>query len=121
MEILIVLAIIGAIVAIGVPKLANRKGQMRSEIQRIAVLSREIFNAARLQNRTFRLVFDLGINGARYYVESAAGQVQLLTEEQQKELDEKTSERREALAKQRDCEFPLPSAQACQDFVAAEH
>jgi general secretion pathway protein H len=99
MEIMIVVAIIAAVVAVGAPKLANQKNKMRGEIQRIAILSREVFNAARLQNRTFRIVFDMAPGGQhKYYVESAAGQATLLTEEKQKELDEKTSMRKEELA-----------------------
>lgn len=99
MEIMIVVAIIAGVVAIGIPRLANQKGRMRSEVQRIAVLSREIFNAARLQNRTFRLVFEMGATSSRFYVESAPGQVALLSEEQQKELDEETDDREAELKK----------------------
>ncbi len=69
MEIMIVVAIIAGVVAIGIPRLANQKGRMRSEVQRIAVLSREIFNAARLQSRTFRLVFEMSASSSRLYVD----------------------------------------------------
>ncbi len=107
MEIMIVVAIIAGIVAIGIPRLANQKGRMRSEIQRIAVLSREVFNAARLQNRTFRIVFEMGASTSRFYVESAPGQVALLSEDQQKELDEKTSMDKEEIAKRNPNKFEL--------------
>lgn len=96
---MIVVAIIAGLVAIGVPRLANQKGRMRSEVQRIAVLSREVFNAARLQNRTFRIVFEMGQSSSKFYVESANGQIALLNEAQQKDLDEKTSMDKEELAK----------------------
>lgn len=96
---MIVVAIIAAMVAIGIPRLANQKGRMRSEVQRIAVLSREVFNAARLQNRTFRIVFEMGASSSKYYVESAPGQVTLLSEEQQKDLEEETDMREEELKK----------------------
>ncbi len=107
MEIMIVVAIIAGLVAIGVPRLANQKGRMRSEVQRIAVLSREVFNAARLQNRTFRIVFELSQSSSKYYVESANGQIALLNEAQRKDFDEKTSMDKEELAKLNPTKFEL--------------
>lgn len=104
---MIVVAIIAAMVAIGIPRLANQKGRMRSEVQRIAVLSREVFNAARLQNRTFRIVFEMGASSSKYYVESAPGQVAMLSEEQQEDLDEKTSMDKEELAKRNPNKFEI--------------
>lgn len=107
MEILIVVAIIGAVVAIGVPKLTNKRGKMRSEIQRIAVLSRELFNAARLQNRTYRLAFEMNKETAKFHVESANGQITVLNEEQQKELQDKSSVDREEYLKSHAPQFEV--------------
>lgn len=107
MEIMIVVAIIAAVVAIGAPKLVNKRGQMRSEIQRIAVLSRELFNAARLSNRTYRIAFDMGQDTARFYVESANGQVAVMTEEQQKDFNDKISVDREEILKNKAGKFEL--------------
>ncbi len=107
MEIMIVVAIIAGLVAIGVPRLANQKGRMRSEVQRISVLSREVFNAARLQNRTFRIVFEMGASSSKYYVESANGQIALLNEAQQQEFNEKTSMDQEEAAKLNPNRFEL--------------
>ena len=48
LEIMIVLAIVGAVLAMGAPKLFNSGTAARSAIRKIAIMTREIRNTARL-------------------------------------------------------------------------
>jgi general secretion pathway protein H len=60
-EILITVAIIAAVVAIGVPRLGRSLGsQIRAISRKIIVLNKQIHHSARLKNKTYRLVIDFG-------------------------------------------------------------
>ncbi len=86
-EIMIVITIIAAVMAIGAPLLVNKKSKMKSTIQKIAVMAREVHSLAKLENRTYRIVLSMNQDkGHSYWVESANGQVGLLSEEKEKEL-----------------------------------
>lgn len=87
-EILVVLAIIGGILVTVAPRLGDKKTQMQSTVRALASTSREIHNAARLFNSTYRLVINMDAEeGHSYYIESAPGNIALLTDEQQKEAE----------------------------------
>lgn len=95
-EIMVVIGIIAAVVAIGAPKLFNTTNQMRSTVRKMAIMTRDIRNIARLYNSTARLVIVMNDKeGHSYVVESAPGNATLLSEDQQKELDSMTSSQRE--------------------------
>lgn len=68
-------------------------------VMKIATMTREIRNVARLYNVTGRLVISMGDekdpNKHAYWVESAPGVITLMTEDQQKELEKLTSSQRE--------------------------
>ena len=84
-EIMIVVAIIAAVLAIGGPKLFNTKNQMRSAVRRLAVTTRDMRNVARLKNSTVRLVIDMSSPKThKYIIESAPGTIGLKSEEQEK-------------------------------------
>ncbi|MES2965603.1 MAG: prepilin-type N-terminal cleavage/methylation domain-containing protein [Bdellovibrionota bacterium] len=98
-EIMIVLAIIVGVLTIAAPKMFSTASAMRTAIRKLAITSREVRNNARMYNMTTRLVLDMKKEGAHsYWVESANGEVTLLSEEQQKELDRLTELQREGEA-----------------------
>jgi general secretion pathway protein H len=78
--------IIGTILATIAPKLVDRKMRMRESVRKLASLTREVHNASRLYNATYRLVITMDDKkGHSYTVESAPGNVTLLTEDQAEE------------------------------------
>jgi general secretion pathway protein H len=94
-EIMVVVAIIAAVLAIGAPKLFNTTNQMRSAVRKLAVTTRSIRNVARLKNSTVRLVLNMEADkNHSYAVEAANGVVPLMSEEQEKELKKLTSSQR---------------------------
>ncbi len=92
-EIMVVLAIIGAVMVTVAPRLVDKKSEMKQAVRQLAGLTREIHNAARLYNATFRLVLRLQEGKVHSYsVESASGNVTLLSEEQQEDLEDASSD-----------------------------
>jgi general secretion pathway protein H len=59
-EIMIVLAIIGGIIAMAMPYVTNRNPQTKAFLRKFTVMSRELHTRAKLQGAVFRLVIDLG-------------------------------------------------------------
>jgi general secretion pathway protein H len=95
-EIMIVLAIIGGMLAIGAPRLFNSSSAMRGAVRKMAVMTRDLRNTARLTNSTMRIVISMDDEkGHSYWIESAPGNVTLLSEEQEKELSSLTSSQQE--------------------------
>jgi len=95
-EIMIVIAIIGGVLVIGVPKMFSTSTAMRGAIRKIAVMTRDIRNNSRLYGVTTRLVLTTNKEkGYSYAVESSPGVVLMMTEEKQSELDKLTSAQRD--------------------------
>lgn len=95
-EIMIVLAIVVGVLAVGAPRLFSTSNTMRDQVRRLATLTREIRNNARLYNSTTRLAIQMSDEkGFKYWVESAPGVVALLSEEQQDDLNRLTEIQRE--------------------------
>ncbi len=93
-EIMIVLVIIGAVLALAVPKLSNSKNKIKEEVKHIAVVVKEVHNAARLENKTYRIVLSMDEKKPHsYWIESAAGNVTLLNEDQKKKLKDADAKR----------------------------
>lgn len=76
-EVMIVLAIFGAMLAIGLPRLTRTDTNIRSVARHMTVLIKETRNHARMKNRMFRIVFELGGDKGTYWVESTAQAVML--------------------------------------------
>ncbi len=114
-EIMIVLIIIGAVIAIAVPKMMNSKSKIKDEIKHIALLAKEVHNAARLENRTYRIVFSLDEKKARsYWIESAAANTTLLNADQIKKLKDESDPKKSLIAKNNGFE---PSKSILRDAV----
>jgi general secretion pathway protein H len=99
-EIMIVIAIIAAVLAVGSQSLLNTNSQMRSSVRKIATVTRMMRNVSRLSSVTARLVVNMDDEkGHSYWVESTPGATLLKTEEQEKELERLTDIQREDMEK----------------------
>lgn len=95
LEILIVLAIIVGVMVRVAPRLASSSLQIRAAVRHIASMSRFLEANARLRNTTYRLVIQMDAKkGYKYWVESAAGAVTVMTAKQIKDLDKLSEEER---------------------------
>lgn len=68
---------------------------MKAQVRRFSTITKKLRNRARLDNKTYRLVFDLPIERDRqqsYWVESTDKSALLLTAEQKEELEEDLEE-----------------------------
>jgi general secretion pathway protein H len=96
LEIMVVMGILAAVLAIGAGKLFKSSDAMRAQIRKFAVMTREVRNIARLTSSTMRIAIKIDDEkGHQYWVESASGNVTLLSEDKQKELDQMSAIARE--------------------------
>jgi general secretion pathway protein H len=72
-EILIVLGIMGAIIALGLGRIRKKDNDIKKVAREFYILGKEVRNKARLKNSTFRLVFQLDEGQQKYWLESAQG------------------------------------------------
>jgi general secretion pathway protein H len=95
-EIMVVMAILGGILAVAAPRLFTTGNQMRTAVRKLAVMTRDMRNNARLYNVTTRLVITMDDNkGHSYNVESSQGNILLLTADQERDLEKLTTAQRE--------------------------
>ena len=88
LEILIVLGIIGAIVALGLSRIRKRDNDIKKVMREFYVMGKEIRNHARLKNSTFRLVIEMSEGEQKFWIESAQGFQGRINEEDFKKLRE---------------------------------
>ena len=87
-EVMIVIAIIAGILAVGAPRLFDTSTQKRATVRRLGVITREVRNLARLTRSTMRIVISMNDEkGHSYWIESASGNVTILSAEQEKERE----------------------------------
>jgi type II secretory pathway pseudopilin PulG len=76
-EIMVVLVILGAAIALAVPRLQRQKTQTQETLRKLTAISRDLTQSARLQSRTFRLAIKMPEpdkkEPATYWIESASG------------------------------------------------
>lgn len=92
MELMIVLIIISGIAAILVPTLFSKSDkEIRSDVRRFSLMSREIRNQSLLRNATFRLVFNIEPRTRKviYWVDAAQQRVLLDDPEERLKLIER--------------------------------
>lgn len=96
-EVMIVLAIVAAIVTLGMPRLFKNKDTMKTVSRHLLVLSRSVRDKARLNNSTYRIVIRMEPNNDAYWVEKANGvqliDPELMTEEGQKKAKDEAENR----------------------------
>lgn len=68
-EILIVLGILSAVLALGLNRFRKNENTVKSALREISVLSREIRNHARLTQSTMRLMIEISPKESKYWVE----------------------------------------------------
>jgi len=88
LEMMLVLAIIGGIIALGLGRIRKRDNDIKKVAREFYVLGKEIRNQARLKNSTYRLVIQLDEGQQQYWVESAQGFQGRIDEEAQEKLKE---------------------------------
>ncbi|MGZ3721426.1 MAG: pilus assembly FimT family protein [Bdellovibrionales bacterium] len=87
-ELMVVLAIVGGIIAIGMPYLSSRNTKVKGVLRELSVLSRELHTKAKLQGAVYRLVIDLGPEAdaanakQSYWVEKANGKTVMKPDEE---------------------------------------
>lgn len=89
MELMIVLVIVGMFIGFGARKLVNRSSEMKASVRRFSTMVKKLRNRARLDNKTYRLVFDLPLEKDKqqsYWVESTSKPALLLNSEEREEL-----------------------------------
>lgn len=102
-EIMIVLGILGAILAFGVPRMNFKNGNMKSVVRELSVLTRQVRNQARVKNRTYRIVFEMTEKSGAYWVESAdAGYMPLTKEAEEKLAADSSSDKKHQQPFQKD-------------------
>lgn len=69
---IIVIALIGAITAIAVPRLLDKKPQTRKLFREFTVAGKDLRNRAKLGNTTYRLAFKLGPGEQSWWVERSS-------------------------------------------------
>jgi len=77
LEIAVVLAIIGAIVAIVLPRLFDKHVDTRKIFRDFAIAGKDIKSHAKLDGSTYRLAFDLSEKGGTWWVEKSTKVVML--------------------------------------------
>ncbi len=91
MELMIVLIIVGMFITFSARKLVNRSTEMKAAVREFSTMAKKLRNRARLDNKTYRLVFDLPIEKSKtqgYWVESTSKPALLLSSEQREELED---------------------------------
>lgn len=89
---MIVLAIVGGVIALGMPYISSRNTKTKAMLREMTVLSRELHTKAKLQGAVYRLVIDLGneAEGANakqsYWVEKANGGAVVRANEEEKTM-----------------------------------
>lgn len=98
-EVMIVLAIVAAIVTLGMPRLFKNPDNLKTVSRHFLVLSRMVRDKARLTNSTYRIVIRMEPNNDAYWVEKSNGpqliDPELMTEEGQKKAKEDAEARGE--------------------------
>lgn len=72
-EVMIVIAIIAGLIAVGAPRLLKKDSNSKAVIRQLVVLVKEIRNQAKLFNSTYRLVIRIEPGHESYWVEKSNG------------------------------------------------
>ncbi len=92
-EIMVVLAILGAMASMILPRMSSRNNKIKSTVRNLSVVGKQLQNNARLYNKTYRIVFNLPEDEEHsFFVESAEGVQLVANTEEEKERQEETDE-----------------------------
>ncbi|MES3036326.1 MAG: prepilin-type N-terminal cleavage/methylation domain-containing protein [Bdellovibrionota bacterium] len=104
-EILLVLGIMAAAIAIGATRINRKDNNMKTVARKMTTVVREIRNKAKLYNTTYRLVINLDPKSPTYTVEQSAGRVQRDSEEDIKAREKMDADKRPADSFRKDSAF----------------
>lgn len=79
-EIMIVLVIIGGMLVVGASRFSNTNNEIRSLVRKIASLTKDLHNQARLQNKVIRMVIEMPENEETQISVESAPKNTLLTD-----------------------------------------
>ncbi len=91
-EVMIVIAIIAGLIAVGAPRLLKKDTNIKTVARQLTVLVKEIRNQAKLFNSTYRLVIRIEPGQESYWVEKASGPALIDTEKLKEEYEGKNSQ-----------------------------
>ena len=94
LEIMVVLAILGGIMAIAIPKLKKTNNNAKAVMRELSVLFTEVRHYARLKNATYRIVFNLKGKEDSYFVEASNHEVAIKSQAKEKAISEMSKEDR---------------------------
>lgn len=97
LELMIVMGIVAALVAMAIPRLSGQNNQMRGAVRKLSSISRQLQSTAKLKGAVYRLVIDMkeGDKSAehQFWVEAATARTILTPDEMSdKPLDKYASE-----------------------------
>ena len=92
-EIMIVMAVMVTVMAMALPRLGGRNHQIRSSMHRVALLSEQVRQLAKLERSTYRLVIQIDNENAaepvnRYWAEKAEGRELLPSPDELQDQDD---------------------------------
>lgn len=87
MEIALVLTIIGAIFAIAIPRLMDKKSDNRKVFKDFIIAGKELKSRAKMTGLTYRLAFDLTENSQSWWVEKSSKVIVLDKAKIEKEIE----------------------------------
>jgi general secretion pathway protein H len=88
-EIMIVIAIIAGLIAVGAPRLLKKDANMKTTARQLIVLVKEIRNQAKMFNSTYRLVIRMETGENSYWVEKSNGPALIDKEKLKDEIEGK--------------------------------
>ncbi|MGZ3796951.1 MAG: pilus assembly FimT family protein [Pseudobdellovibrionaceae bacterium] len=93
-EVMIVIAIIAGLIAVGAPRLLKKDANMKTAARQLTVLVKEIRNQAKLFNSTYRLAIRLDAGQESYWVEKSNGPVLIDKEKLKEEIEGKNKDKK---------------------------
>lgn len=94
-EVMIVIAIIAGLIAVGAPRLLKKDANIKTTARQLTVLVKEIRNRAKLFNSTYRLVIRLEKGQESYWVEKGSGPLMVDPEKIAKDFENRNKKSEE--------------------------
>jgi general secretion pathway protein H len=93
-EVMIVIAIMAGLIAVGAPRLLKKDANMKTAARQLTVLVKEIRNQAKLFNSTYRLVIRIEPGHESYWVEKSNGPALIDKEKLKEEIEGKNKDKK---------------------------
>ncbi|WP_413287880.1 Tfp pilus assembly protein FimT/FimU [Bdellovibrio sp. HCB337] len=86
-EVMIVIAILAGLIAVGAPRLIKKEANIKKTARSLTVLVKEVRNQAKLFNVTYRIVIRIESGQESYWVEKASGPALIDKEKLKEEME----------------------------------